>query len=255
MSNQSNTDTLQIKIVLVGSFGSGRTALMSRYCNRVFTHVRETTIGIDYKIRELEIQKRKVKLQIFDPVNGGCRFREIAYQYFPKSDAILLLYSAGDRESFNEVSKNLEIVKTKCLNTVPKPLLYLVATKIDESCVITDEEAIAYSNENHLKYFKTSAKEYIGIDELFLDVSQCVLNEKYKDIILNDNNNNNNNNDNDDNDENIIDVDQTNTMSTKPKAIKSKKKPPQPIQTNSLFNYFSKVDTKQPVEKDEPTFD
>ncbi|KAF2072872.1 hypothetical protein CYY_005820 [Polysphondylium violaceum] len=56
---------------------------------------------------------------------------------------------------------------------------------------------------------------------------------------------NNNNSDESGNDDDQQQQPKEICSSPKPKATKSKKKPPQPTQSNSLFNYFSKVDKQE----------
>ena len=59
-----------------------------------------STIGVDFKIKTLEIDKKKVRLQIWDTA-GQCRFRNIVKTYFQGASGILFVYSVTDRESFN----------------------------------------------------------------------------------------------------------------------------------------------------------
>ena len=59
-----------------------------------------TTIGIDFKIRTIELDGKRVKLQIWDTA-GQERFRTITTAYYRGAMGILLVYDVTDEKSFN----------------------------------------------------------------------------------------------------------------------------------------------------------
>jgi small GTP-binding protein len=62
-----------------------------------------TTIGIDFKIRTIELDGKRVKLQIWDTA-GQERFRTITTAYYRGAMGILLVYDVTDERSFNSMS-------------------------------------------------------------------------------------------------------------------------------------------------------
>lgn len=76
--------------------GVGKTCLLLRYANDSFSQTFITTIGIDFKIKNLELEGKRIKLQIWDTA-GQERFRTITTSYFRGAQGILLVYDVTDR--------------------------------------------------------------------------------------------------------------------------------------------------------------
>ena len=54
------------KIVLIGESGAGKTSMLLRFADDVFNQHPMTTVGVDFKIKTLKIDKKVIKLQIWD---------------------------------------------------------------------------------------------------------------------------------------------------------------------------------------------
>lgn len=76
---------------------------MLRFSEDSFTPSFITTIGIDFKIRTIELDGKRVKLQIWDTA-GQERFRTITTAYYRGAMGILLVYDVTDERSFNSTS-------------------------------------------------------------------------------------------------------------------------------------------------------
>lgn len=55
---------MQIKLLTIGDSGVGKTCLLLRYANDSFSQTFITTIGIDFKIKTIEMDGKRVKLQV-----------------------------------------------------------------------------------------------------------------------------------------------------------------------------------------------
>lgn len=73
---------------------------MLRFSEDSFTPSFITTIGIDFKIRTIDLDGKRVKLQIWDTA-GQERFRTITTAYYRGAMGILLVYDVTDEKSFN----------------------------------------------------------------------------------------------------------------------------------------------------------
>ena len=78
----------------------GKSCLLLRFSEDQFTSSFITTIGIDFKIRTVELDGKRVKLQIWDTA-GQERFRTITNAYYRGAHGILLTYDVTDEGSFN----------------------------------------------------------------------------------------------------------------------------------------------------------
>eukprot|EP01097_Dermamoeba_algensis_P006746 TRINITY_DN420_c0_g1_i4.p1 TRINITY_DN420_c0_g1~~TRINITY_DN420_c0_g1_i4.p1 ORF type:complete len:135 (-),score=16.19 TRINITY_DN420_c0_g1_i4:474-878(-) len=91
-----------IKLLLIGDSGVGKSCLLLRFSDDSFTPSFITTIGIDFKIRTIELDGKKIKLQIWDTA-GQERFRTITTAYYRGAMGILLVYDVTDEKSFGSI--------------------------------------------------------------------------------------------------------------------------------------------------------
>lgn len=96
----SNIVNVQIKLLLIGDSGVGKSCCLLRFSEDSFTPSFITTIGIDFKIRTIDLDGKRVKLQIWDTA-GQERFRTITTAYYRGAMGILLVYDVTDEKSFN----------------------------------------------------------------------------------------------------------------------------------------------------------
>jgi len=87
-------------LLLIGDSGVGKSCCLLRFSEDSFTPSFITTIGIDFKIRTIELDGKRVKLQIWDTA-GQERFRTITTAYYRGAMGILLVYDVTDERSFN----------------------------------------------------------------------------------------------------------------------------------------------------------
>ncbi len=90
------------KVLLIGNSGVGKSSLLVRFADDVFTDNFMPTIGVDFKIKTLMVDDKSAKLQIWDTA-GQERFKTITSSYFKGAHGVLVTYDITDRESFNAV--------------------------------------------------------------------------------------------------------------------------------------------------------
>lgn len=84
----------------------GKSCCLLRFSEDSFTPSFITTIGIDFKIRTIELDGKRVKLQIWDTA-GQERFRTITTAYYRGAMGILLVYDVTDERSFNSTCRRV----------------------------------------------------------------------------------------------------------------------------------------------------
>ena len=87
------------KILLIGDSGVGKSSTMIQYCDNIFNDNHISTIGVDFKIRTIEVDSKTIKLQIWDTA-GQERFRNITSSYYRGAHAIILMYDITNLETF-----------------------------------------------------------------------------------------------------------------------------------------------------------
>ncbi|MCV4785017.1 GTP-binding protein, partial [Escherichia coli] len=81
--------------------------VLFRFSDDAFNTTFISTIGIDFKIKTVELQGKKIKLQIWDTA-GQERFRTITSSYYRGAHGIIVVYDVTDQESFNNVKQWLQ---------------------------------------------------------------------------------------------------------------------------------------------------
>ena len=134
------------------------------------------SIGVDFKLKNIEIDSKKIKLQIWDTA-GQERFKTITTSYYKGAHAILVVFDITDRDSFDHVRNWMADIDKFAKEGV---LRILVGNKCDlaHSRQVTMEEAKEIANKYGIKYIETSAKDTINIDDLFISTAKYLLSKQ-----------------------------------------------------------------------------
>src|SRR5690349_21351029 len=90
------------KILLVGDTGVGKTCLFTRFAEDKFNLGELSTIGVDFKIKNVEIDNQKCRLQLWDTA-GQERFKTIVSSYYRGAAGIIIIFDLTDEETFHDV--------------------------------------------------------------------------------------------------------------------------------------------------------
>merc|ERR1711934_713226 len=169
--NKSPYDML-IKLLLIGDSGVGKSCLLCRYSDDVFNNKFITTIGIDFKIRTIELDGKKIKLQIWDTA-GQERFRTITQAYYRGAMGILLVYDVTDDKSFQNIRAWMRNIEQHANNEVVKVLLGNKCD-MDMKRAVDSAKGEALAREYDIEFFETSAKEKINVDAAFTRMAKLI---------------------------------------------------------------------------------
>lgn len=160
MDNYDHAD-YTFKIVLTGDSDVGKSHILTKYVDGVFINSYSNTIGVDFRLKKITIDKKKIKLQIWDTA-GHERFRTISRSYYRGANAIIIAFSLTSSESFNNIKRWL--LETEISNCYK----ILVGNKHDVNIqVINFDEINKICNKYNLIYFSVSAKSGENISEIF----------------------------------------------------------------------------------------
>ena len=166
---------VKYKIMVLGESKVDKTQLIKRYTKNVFGGVYLTTVGMDFQDKIIEIEDKKVRLQVWDTA-GQERFRNVTKSYFQSSHGLLVVYDITDRESFEKINFWMENIKN---NAPENAKLILVGNKCDlaNERKVSYEEGENYAKKFNIKFFESSAKDGTNVNELFFYLA----NEIYQD--------------------------------------------------------------------------
>ncbi|KAG0265887.1 GTP-binding protein [Mortierella polycephala] len=161
-----------IKLLLIGDSGVGKSCLLLRFSDDSFTPSFITTIGIDFKIRTIELDGKRIKLQIWDTA-GQERFRTITTAYYRGAMGILLVYDVTDERSFTNIRNwfsNIEQHASEGVNKI------LIGNKCDmpDKKVVSKDQGQALADEFGIKFLETSAKSNICVEEAFFSLARDI---------------------------------------------------------------------------------
>ncbi|KAM0906615.1 hypothetical protein ACQ4PT_016666 [Festuca glaucescens] len=152
--------------------GVGKSCLLLRFSDDTFTTSFITTIGIDFKVRTVELDGRRVKLQIWDTA-GQERFRTITTAYYRGAMGILLVYDVTDESSFNNIRNWIRNIEQHASDNVNK---ILVGNKVDMDAkrVVSTAQGQKLADEYGIKFFETSAKTNQNVEEVFFTIARDI---------------------------------------------------------------------------------
>nr|ABY85791.1 GTPase Rab1 [Larix kaempferi] len=157
------------KLLLIGDSGVGKSCLLLRFADDSYVDSYISTIGVDFKIRTIELDGKAIKLQIWDTA-GQERFRTITSSYYRGAHGIIIVYDVTDMDSFNNVKQWLSEIDKYASDSVSK---LLVGNKCDmtEKRVVDQQMAKSFADELGIPFLETSAKDASNVEQAFLTMA------------------------------------------------------------------------------------
>ena len=171
-TSQSSEYELLYKFLIIGDSGVGKSCVLVRFADDTFSSSFISTIGVDFKIKTLEIGGKTVKLQIWDTA-GQERFRTITSSYYRGSHGVILVYDITDRRTFDHLNDWLYEIKRYASDNVN---ILLVGDKSDmeEKRQVSYEEGKKFARKNNFTFLETSAKNATNVHQAFCSLAHEV---------------------------------------------------------------------------------
>lgn len=161
------------KLLLIGDSGVGKTCLLFRFSDDAFNTTFISTIGIDFKIKTVEVDGKKIKLQIWDTA-GQERFHTITTSYYRGAMGIMLVYDITQEKTFENIAKWLRNIDEHASEGVERMIL---GNKCDmeDKRMVNKEKGEGIAREHDIKFYETSAKDNICVEDAFMQLTQDIL--------------------------------------------------------------------------------
>jgi small GTP-binding protein len=179
MADKENTE-ITYKVLLLGDSSVGKTCFLKRYIDNTFQDAYLSTIGFDFKFKNVTLKDgKKVKVQLWDTA-GQERFRTIAKSYYKGAHGIVLIYDVTSKRTYENIRKWLNQIKEEASNRIS---IILVANKIDceGEREVSKDEGESLAKTSGLTLFEASAKDSINVNESFQYLIERI-SEKYANI-------------------------------------------------------------------------
>ena len=201
------------KVLIIGDQGIGKTSLIHRYINDKFTENNNSTIGLDYQIKTVQVSPEdNILLKIWDTA-GSEKFHSIAQSFFTNCDGIILCFDITDFKTFENLTGWIDYIndyieikdnyddksdKKKENNNNNeeeeeekeekdwiddeqfKPVIALAGTKSDlkDNSIVKNEDVKKITKYLKCEYFETSAKDGYGVEDLFFFMAKELFEKK-----------------------------------------------------------------------------
>ena len=157
------------KLLLIGDSGVGKSCLLLRFSDDTYTDSYISTIGVDFKIKTIEIGGKTIKLQIWDTA-GQERFRTITSSYYRGAHGIIVVYDVTDQTSFSNVKQWLQEIDRYACENVNKLL-------VGNKCDLTTKKVVDYNTAKEfadglgISFMETSAKNSSNVADTFITMA------------------------------------------------------------------------------------
>ena len=162
------------KILVIGDTSVGKTCFIMRYADNIFQESYISTIGMDYKLKNITLENGKlVKLQIWDTA-GQEKFHSITKSFYKGANGIILIYSVLDKNSLQNVKNWMESIKAQVPENVA---IILIGNKKDdeEKREVSYEQGEDMAESYNLPFFECSAKTGENLDKAFDSLVKKIL--------------------------------------------------------------------------------
>ena len=170
----------QVKAVLIGESGVGKTSIIAQFTSGTFDPDVVTSLSAQFKSKTIEFHnlQKAIKFDIWDTA-GQEKYRALAKIFYKDAKVICLVYDITDAKTFEEIKSYwYEMVKS---HADPEVILAVVANKSDlyDNAAVKNEEGEEFAKSIGAIFQATSAKSDTGITNLFDNIGQKYFNPNF----------------------------------------------------------------------------
>ncbi|XP_035786831.1 ras-related protein Rab-43-like [Anopheles albimanus] len=159
------------KIVLIGDCGTGKTCIVQRFKSGNFIESHGNTIGVDFSMKAVTVDDKKVKLQIWDTA-GQERFRTITQSYYRSANGVIIVYDITKRSSFLSLQRWIDEVRRYTASNV---MIFVIGNKSDLDSIreveFSEAQAMCQYIPEVMFVMETSAKDNRFVEDAFMTLA------------------------------------------------------------------------------------
>ena len=171
LANDFPSFDLSFKIIIVGDSGVGKSCLSIKATRNYFEDFYSPTVGFEFLTFNVKVDEKIVKLQIWDTC-GQEVYRSLISSFYRSASLAIIVYSIENADSFNNIEKWLNDIKTQ---SNPDVKIFLIGNKADleDKRKITKATGEKFCQDHQISFFaETSAKTGFNVENVFVEVAK-----------------------------------------------------------------------------------
>ncbi len=152
---------------MLGAFAVGKTSLVQRFVNSIFSEKYHTTIGVKIDQKLVDVKEKKVNLILWD-IHGEDEFQTVKSSYLIGASGYFLVLD-GTRKNTINIAERLNNVARETAGDVP--FIALVNKSDLKPQWEINQDDINHLRENGWYVIETSAKEDIAVEDAFYELA------------------------------------------------------------------------------------
>eukprot|EP01103_Thecamoeba_quadrilineata_P003553 TRINITY_DN13316_c0_g1_i1.p1 TRINITY_DN13316_c0_g1~~TRINITY_DN13316_c0_g1_i1.p1 ORF type:complete len:209 (+),score=29.80 TRINITY_DN13316_c0_g1_i1:31-657(+) len=164
------------KLLMIGDSGVGKSSLLVRFTDDTYAETYSCTLSVDFKIRTIMMDGKRIKLQIWD-TSGQERFRSITSSYYRGALGVIVVYDVTNQETFDNVKAWFDEIEKNVSPTVSK-LLIGNKSDLESERVVSSTTGKELANNLQIPFLETSAKTAANVEQAFIDMMAVHIKKK-----------------------------------------------------------------------------
>ncbi|MFW9849845.1 MAG: Rab family GTPase [Candidatus Thorarchaeota archaeon] len=161
------------KAILIGPRNVGKSSIVRRYLEDIFTETYTATVGVDMNAHSMDFPDGTVVMNIVD-LGGQESFDMLRSKFYQGAHHVMLIYDCTERETYDQIVDWYENLALSFCEAEKNPVSgALVSNKCDlvDNAEVTPQEGKQLADVLCLDFFETSAKTGRGVGELFINAA------------------------------------------------------------------------------------
>ena len=166
----------KLKIIIIGDSQVGKTSLLFQYTENFYPENFISTVGIEYKLKEIKINEVNYTLQIWDTA-GQERFKSLSRSFMNEADGVLFVYDITNKKTFQSIKDWIKI-QEDASEIGNKKIIVGNKSDLEDKREISKEKLKNLCEQLNVYGEETSAKTGENVSEIFEKLAQLIVEDK-----------------------------------------------------------------------------
>merc|ERR1711988_564690 len=166
-------ECIRVKIISMGESGVGKSCIIKRYCEEQFVQRYISTIGVDFGVKNVQVDGVETKVNFWD-LAGAPEFFEVRNEFYKDTQGAILVYDVTKKVSFEALGNWVKELNKYAGKR--KIEVAVCANKADLSKrVVSEREARDWAQRHGYMFYETSASSGENVETMFNDLFRRIV--------------------------------------------------------------------------------